>query len=67
MKKTYMLGGLRSHIGVRNGIFKDVPAEKLAAAVLTALKENTLPWKMSRNSSPAMPSERAATSPVWQG
>ena len=39
MKKTYMLGGLRSHIGVRNGIFKDVPAEKLAAAVLTALKE----------------------------
>lgn len=39
MKKVYLLGGLRSHIGVRNGIFRDVPAETLAAAVLAALKE----------------------------
>ena len=36
MERVYMLGGLRSHIGVRNGIFRDVPAERLAAGVLRA-------------------------------
>ena len=39
MERVYMLGGLRSHIGVRNGIFRDVPAERLAAGVLRALRE----------------------------
>jgi acetyl-CoA C-acetyltransferase len=34
-----MLGGLRSHIGVRNGIFRNVPAEQLAAGVLQALRD----------------------------
>ena len=34
MEKVYLIGGLRSHIGLTGGLFKTVPAEELAAAVL---------------------------------
>lgn len=37
MKNVYILGGLRSFVGVVNGIYRHVPAEKLGAAVLRAL------------------------------
>lgn len=32
--KVYILGGLRSYIGVENGMYKHLPAEKLGAEVL---------------------------------
>lgn len=35
--KVYILGGLRSHIGVTNGIFKNVLPEKIGAKVLKNL------------------------------
>ena len=31
MEKVYLIGGLRSHIGLTGGMFKTVPAEELAA------------------------------------
>ena len=34
MENFYLIGGLRSHIGLTGGMFKTVPAEELAAAVL---------------------------------
>ena len=34
MDKVYLLGGLRSFVGVVNGMYRHVPAEKLGAAVL---------------------------------
>lgn len=34
MNDVYILGGLRSHIGIRNGIYRHVPAEILGAQVL---------------------------------
>ena len=34
MEKVFLIGGLRSHIGLTGGLFKTVPAEDLAAAVL---------------------------------
>ena len=34
MEKVFLLGGLRSHIGLKGGMFKTIPAEELAAAVL---------------------------------
>jgi len=34
MEKVYILGGLRSYIGLSKGMYKHVPAEKLGAAVL---------------------------------
>ena len=34
MDKVYMLGGLRSYIGLSKGIYRHIPAEKLGAAVL---------------------------------
>lgn len=34
MEKVYLIGGLRSHIGLTGGLFKTVPAEELAAAIL---------------------------------
>ena len=34
MEKVFLLGGLRSHIGLTGGMFKTIPAEELAAAVL---------------------------------
>ncbi len=37
MNRVFLLGGLRSHVGVRNGIFKDVLPEDLGAGVLAAL------------------------------
>ena len=37
MENVYILGGLRSHIGVKNGIFKNVLPEKLGAQVLKKL------------------------------
>lgn len=40
MARAYILGGLRSHIGVRGGIFKSVRPEHLAAGILKIL------WKM---------------------
>lgn len=37
MDNVYILGGLRSYIGVINGMYRHVPAEKLGAAVLRQL------------------------------
>ena len=34
MNDVYIVGGLRSYIGVYNGMYRYVPAEKLGAAVL---------------------------------
>lgn len=34
MENVYIIGGLRSHIGVKNGVFKQVLPEKLEALVL---------------------------------
>lgn len=34
MMKAYILGGLRSYVGVVNGMYRHIPAEKLGAAVL---------------------------------
>ena len=34
MDRVYLLGGLRSFVGVVNGMYRHVPAEKLGAAVL---------------------------------
>ena len=39
MEKVYLIGGLRSHIGLTGGLFKTVPAEELAAAVLQKIME----------------------------
>ena len=39
MDKVFLLGGLRSHIGLTGGMFKNIPAEKLAAAVLKKVIE----------------------------
>lgn len=39
MDNVYILGGLRSYIGVINGMYRHVPAEKLGAAVLRQLLE----------------------------
>ena len=39
MNKVFLLGGLRSHIGLTGGMFKTVPAEDLAAAVLKKVIE----------------------------
>ena len=37
MEKVYLLGGLRSHIGLAGGIFRQIPAEDLAVALLEKL------------------------------
>lgn len=37
MENVYVLGGLRSYIGVVNGMYRHVPAEKLGAAMLKKL------------------------------
>lgn len=34
MEKAYILGGLRSYVGLSKGMYKHIPAEKLGAAVL---------------------------------
>lgn len=39
MDNVYILGGLRSYIGVVNGMYRHVPAEKLGAAVFRQLLE----------------------------
>ena len=39
MEKVFLLGGLRSHIGLTGGIYKNIPAEELAAAVLRKVIE----------------------------
>lgn len=39
MDNVYILGGLRSYVGVVNGMYRHVPAEKLGAAVLQRLLE----------------------------
>ena len=39
MEKVFLLGGLRSHIGLTGGMFKNIPAEELAAAVLKKVIE----------------------------
>lgn len=36
-RDVYIVGGLRSHLGLKNGIFKTVPPEKLGAALLQRL------------------------------
>lgn len=37
MNNVYILGGLRSHIGIKNGVFKNILPEKLGAEVLRKL------------------------------
>lgn len=37
MDQVFVLGGLRSYIGVRNSAYRHIPAERLGAAVLCAL------------------------------
>lgn len=39
MNQAYILGGLRSYVGVYNGMYKHVPAEILGAAVLSKVLE----------------------------
>lgn len=39
MNRVYILGGLRTHIGVRNGIFKSVRPEVLGGQIVKALCE----------------------------
>lgn len=39
MEKAYILGGARSYIGVENGLYRHVPAERLGAAVLKRVLE----------------------------
>ena len=39
MSEAYILGGLRSYIGVYNGMYKHVPAEILGAAVMRKVME----------------------------
>ena len=39
MEKVFLLGGLRSHIGLTGGMYKTIPAEELAAAVLRKVME----------------------------
>ena len=34
MNHVYILGGLRSYIGVKDGMYRHIPAEKLGAEVL---------------------------------
>lgn len=36
-RDVYILGGLRSHLGLKNGIFKTIPPETLGAALLRRL------------------------------
>ena len=39
MEKAYILGGIRSDIGIENGKYCNIPAEKLGAAVFKQLLE----------------------------
>lgn len=39
MEKVFILGGLRSHIGLKNGIFKNIRPEVLGAGVLRAVMD----------------------------
>ncbi len=39
MTEAYILGGLRSYVGIVNGMYRHVPAEKLGAAVLKQVIE----------------------------
>ncbi len=39
MTDAYILGGLRSYVGIVNGVYRHVPAEKLGAAVLQKVLE----------------------------
>lgn len=39
MEHAYILGGLRSYVGVVNGMYRHIPAEKLGAAVLRQVME----------------------------
>ena len=43
MRRVYIVGGLRSHFGVRYGIFKHVRPEVLGAEVLKELKKRYFP------------------------
>lgn len=36
-EEVFILGGLRSHLGLKNGIFKNIPPEQLGAALLRQL------------------------------
>ena len=37
MENAYILGGLRSYVGVVNGIYRHIPAEVLGAEVLSLI------------------------------
>lgn len=40
MENAYILGGLRSYVGVVNGMYRHIPAEVLGAEVLKQVMEN---------------------------
>jgi acetyl-CoA C-acetyltransferase len=42
MEKAYIVSGIRSYIGIENGMYRHIPAEKLGAAVL---KEAIKPYR----------------------
>ncbi len=48
MSSVYILGGLRSYIGLKNGVYKNVPAESLGAEVLKRLIEKYRLEKIDR-------------------
>lgn len=52
MENVYIIGGLRSHIGVKNGVFKHVLPEKLGAHVLKELIQKQIYDKLKRKLSP---------------
>ena len=39
MENAYILGGLRSYVGVVNGMYRHIPAEVLGAEVLKQVME----------------------------
>ena len=42
MENVWILGGLRSFIGVKDGIYRHIPAEVLGAQVLKEIKNRFL-------------------------
>ena len=46
MDNVFILGGLRSYIGVKNSAYRHVPAEHLGAAVLKELTARYQPPKI---------------------
>ena len=47
MENAYILGGLRSYVGVVNGMYRHIPAEVLGAEVLLSLIHISEPTRRS--------------------